>query len=229
MESIIYHHLGLGDMFICNGLVRHFCEQSQNITIFCKHHNLDSVTFMYRDLKNLKIVPVSGDEEAISLISSNYAQIKDLKVVGFNKLKFTSLKSFDKQFYEIAEIPHDYKWSKFFVKRNNEKEQIIYDTLVKDDDYIFIHEDAKRNFLIDRSKVNSNLSVVTPDVNVTSNIFDYISIIENAKEVHCIDSSFISMIDLLNVNNHLFFHKYARTPNDAFVVPSLKLNWTVYT
>jgi hypothetical protein len=224
----VYHHLGLGDMLICAGMIRHFYQTCDELTIFCKKHNLTSVKFMYRDLQNLKIISVSDDCEAVEFINSNIHETDNLKVIGFNKLNSNLNISFDQQFYEMANIPHDHKWSKFFIERDSQKEQIVYDSLVKDDDYIFIHEDVKRNFTINRSKINTNLNVVIPDTNITPNIFDYISVIENAKEVHCIDSSFISMVDLLNVNDHLFYHKYARTPNSTFFVPSLKLNWTVY-
>lgn len=31
-------------------------------------------------------------------------------------------------------------------------------------------------------------------------------IIENAKEIHCVDSCFLSLIDLLQISGHKYFH-----------------------
>ena len=49
----IYHHLGLGDHIICNGLIRNLINYDDKYFMFIKQHNLVSVKFMFRDLKNI--------------------------------------------------------------------------------------------------------------------------------------------------------------------------------
>ena len=57
MDTYIHQHARLGDMILCNGLVRHLLEKTYKrgkIYIFCRSRNLRSVKFMYRDEKELK-------------------------------------------------------------------------------------------------------------------------------------------------------------------------------
>src|SRR3989344_7609695 len=49
-----FHH-GMGDELICNGLVREYCKKYEAVDIFCIVRNYPSVSFMYRDLTNLRI------------------------------------------------------------------------------------------------------------------------------------------------------------------------------
>ena len=73
--------------------------------------------------------------------------------------------------------------------------------------YIFIHEDAR--FKLDRSKLPSDIRIISPEDTLTPCICDYAKLIENAKEVHCIESSFTFMIDLMGLNKFVA-HRYAR-------------------
>ena len=43
----IYHHLGLGDHIICNGLVRFLQKKHNQVSLFCYQHNIENVSFMY--------------------------------------------------------------------------------------------------------------------------------------------------------------------------------------
>ena len=54
--NIIYHHLGLGDHIICNGLVRRLINNNETFGLFVKKQNVKNVEFMFKDLKNLKMV-----------------------------------------------------------------------------------------------------------------------------------------------------------------------------
>lgn len=56
----IFHHLGLGDHIICNGLVRVFKEKYETLNVFCHPYHLGSVEFMYRDDDKINAVPVGG-------------------------------------------------------------------------------------------------------------------------------------------------------------------------
>jgi hypothetical protein len=75
-------------------------------------------------------------------------------------------------------------------------------------DYIFIHDDKSRNYVIDESIFNkNNLKIIRPIKGVTENIFDYCKIIQNSVESHFIDSSFRLMCDSLNLKTkHIYYH-----------------------
>ena len=60
MDTYIHQHGKLGDMILCNGLVRHLLKKKykkNKIYIFCRSQHLKSVNFLYRDQKRIKLIP----------------------------------------------------------------------------------------------------------------------------------------------------------------------------
>lgn len=227
---LIYHHLGLGDHIMCHGIVREYCKKYDKAALFSLPRNLASVSFMYRDIPNLEII--GGDEAFIkNYLAQNGAKYDSVKIIGFEYLNRQSGEPLEKQFYKIAGVDLAKKWDGFFVKRDFEKEKALYDRLAPKTDYVFLHEDAPRNYRIDRKKIGRKYKIFEPDPKLTENLFDYCSIIEKAKEIHVIDSSFMFLIDCLaykNPEQKLFLHRYARE-NEAWKFPILKKNWRILT
>jgi hypothetical protein len=214
-EIYLYHHLGLGDNISCHGIVRYHCENYKKVYIFCKERNFENVSYMYNDLKNLEII-IADDEEAISYLRKN--NINNLKIIGFN---LNTNENFELQFYKMAGVPIEYKHSKFFINRDIEKEKNLFDSLeIKENEYIFIHDGG---FKLKEEFINPELKVVKPDSN---DFFDWIYVIENAKEIHCIDSSFLCLADILNLDSKikLYNHRYCRNYPD-YIKLYTKKNW----
>ena len=55
-RGILYTHLYLGDQLICNGLVREYCKTHDKVAVSCTPQFYESISFMYRDLPNLRII-----------------------------------------------------------------------------------------------------------------------------------------------------------------------------
>lgn len=92
-DLYIYHHLGLGDHIVCNAIIRNYAKEYDKIYLFIYPHNLESVSFMYRDLKNIEFIQVYDQEvERIIINKTNVLKI------GFGKLDVKNYK-FDKSFY----------------------------------------------------------------------------------------------------------------------------------
>jgi len=202
----IYHHLGLGDHIICNGLVRSIINKNKKYKMFVKPHNLTSVSFMFRDLKNLSFI-VGDDSFVRDFIIQNKLTTNDLIIAGFNR--HPNSKEFDDSFYLQNNLPFNYRWDKFYVKRDLEREKKLFDNYnVKEKEYVFIHDDHDRDIKIDESRIiNKNLQIVKPNKNLTDNIFDYCYLLENSAEIHFIDSSFRLLYDsLLPQKEMLFYH-----------------------
>ena len=60
--------------------------------------------------------------------------------------------------------------------------------------------------------------------------FDYLKIIENASEIHCIESSFAALIESLEYSIPKYAHRYARpeAKNDFRHEFTYRSNWHVY-
>ena len=231
----IYHHLGLGDHIICNGLVREL-SRGKDAAVPCKKHNFPSVEYMYRDAKNITVIPIQDDSEANRL-----CQGKNHVKIGFKKKLG---KPFDKSFYDIAKIPFEKRWDSFYIKRDERTESKLYKKLnPQNKSYIFVHDDSSRDINIEYDF--GSKFVIRPDKRYTDIIFHYAQLIENADEIHCIDSSFKSFADSLDLSNkktvkkttlpngesmnieksNLYFHIYLRQEYLKFGHTSCRNNW----
>lgn len=203
----IYHHLGLGDHIICNGLVRSIINPNEEYKMFVKPHNLISVSFMFKDLKNLSFL--EGDDIfANNYIKNNNINKTDLIIAGF--YRHPSSKSFDESFYLQNNLHFNKRWNNFYVSRDLESENNLFNIFnLKKNEYIFIHDDLSRNYIIDESLIENknNLKIVRPMKGLTDNIFDYCKIISDSYSSHFIDSSFRLMCDSLSLKTeNIFYH-----------------------
>ncbi len=209
----IYHHLGLGDHIICNGMVRHFYNQYGSIGLFCKEHNRSNVEYMYRDLKDIEIISFDDKFDADIQCKKYVHQndlYRDLIKIGFEKMNSTLSESFDKDFYRIADVPFSVRFEEFYIKRNVKKEKEVLDTLNPNNEkFIFVHDDPDRGFEIDLSKVSTKYKIIKNDKNFL--VFNYIKLLEKAEEIHFMQSSFKELICSYNLKKpKLYQHNYVR-------------------
>jgi hypothetical protein len=223
----IYHHLGLGDHIICNGLVRSLIKKDEQYKIFVKPHNLETVKFMYRDLNNLNFIE-SNDEQTISYIKNNNILDQDLILAGF--VQHPLADDFDDSFYLQNNIPFEYRWSKFKCDRDLHKEKALFNKFnVKENEYVFLHDDISRNYEIDTSYViNKDLPIIRPIKGYTENSFDYCYLMQNSIESHFIDSSFRLIFDSLQLrDSNIFFHINLKNNINRGYKPHSKLKFTI--
>ena len=215
MSVTILHHLGLGDQIMLNGMVRHFAE-NEHVYIYCKKCHEDSVKFMYRDINDkvtLILVETTHIQEIRNKIPSG-SRIIPLATYGMDDASWTNYTkstNWAHGVYLQAKVNPLYMYTKF---------KVIQDSSIQivppPKDYIFVHDDHERNRFIN---VDTDMFVYKPHSKLidkqqeffqcdNSNIFSYIWIIENAREVHCMNSSYNWMIELLKLGDKKtnFFH-----------------------
>jgi len=220
-EIYIYHNLGLGDHIICNGLVRSYAKKYDLVWVFCKPHNANNVEYMYRDNDRILTLPMD-QKDIMGFIQLNREPCLIVRSVSeFNDV-------FDVHIYKKAKLDFMYKWSMFGLVRDSGREKRLFIRLglKENDEYIFVHDQQER--LINESRLPKGFKVVKP-IHLDGFIFDYLYTIERAKEVHCIDSSFINLIDCLQLRDKgLFFHKYVRIGSSGEKrTPTLVSEWKV--
>jgi hypothetical protein len=225
----IYHHLGLGDHLMCNSIVRIYAAQHKELTLFCKQHNVPSVSFMYKDLPNINI-SIGDDDHAIKHLLT--VPNEDKLIIGFSHpgCMGPSGGSVDDMFYSHANISLEKRWTNFNVKRNLKTEIELFNRLgLKEQHYIFVHDDSGRGASINLDLIKSPLPIIIPKKSTTDNIFDYCHIIEHAKQIHCIDSSFKILVEHLNTTRNLFFHTYPKLKinslSKGWGIPTSKKEW----
>ena len=233
MDTYIHQHGRLGDMILCNGLIRYLLRnkyKKNKVYIFCRSRHLKSVNFMYRDQKRIKIIPFNEnpklkDEKLLAKYETNKARniiekIKLKKKINFINIGFKNYHktknlnpdiSFpwpcDIVFYKQFNIPFKYRFSKSYWKRDKTSEKRLFKKLVGiNQSYAFVHDDKDRNFIIDAKNINSNLKIIKNDKKEL--IFNFGLILERAKEIHIMESSFRQVIEVLNTKNKkLYLYK----------------------
>jgi len=204
----IYQHLGLGDHIICNGLIRELQKLYGDITLFVKPIYLQTVKAMYADNSRINLV-ARWDAQVPYFIQEHEIKSEDYIKIGHEFLKQDI--SFDRSFYEQMGIDFEKRWSSFFVPRNKERENALYSRLVLDKDYLFIHAAPELGHGL--KNIPTNYFKIIPHKNITDNIIDYCKIIENAKEIHCYQSSFSHLVDSIPTTGKLFLHMYTKRHN----------------
>lgn len=206
----IYHHLGLGDHIICNGMIRHLCKNYDEVILFCLSETFENVNYMYRDLDNLKIYIFDNESQICDFIEDESVKNNLIKV-GFNNLKYYAENKidFDVGFYDLVGLNYDLRFFEFYVERDLEEENRVYKELNPNNEkYIFIHDDPIRGYKISMDRINTEYKIIKNDTRFL--IFNYIKLFENAEEIHCMQSSMKDLINSYKINAKLYFHNYVR-------------------
>lgn len=197
----IHHHLGLGDHVICNGLVRYLSRTSE-IKLFCKIENLANISVMYSDNKNIEIINVYNDAEAEKIAAEKSSEnINYIRLgVGLNG-NWPNNMDWAEVFYYQVNIPYSYSWEYF--KYNKPLTQ----NSVPSEPYVFLCSQGSDR--VDRLNYEEVRSGLTKIYSNNGKFFDNIDLIENAEEIHCVNSSYIHLIERIKTNSKtkLVYHK----------------------
>ena len=223
-KLFIHHHLGLGDHLDCNGMVRYILKHSHydKVAVFSKSNYFHMIDHMYRDTDDIEVWEVDKNDEYSSVAKviqrENKSQCPpEILIVGHEHYPGPEAeKRLNKNcwefFYEQINMPYSVRYDYFHVERDLEEEQRVFNKLNPNNEpYIFIHEDADRGFELNRDHfLDKSLRTVENDI--SENIFHFTKIIEEAKEIHCMESSFKTLIDIYAKQDNIFYHDFRTQP-----------------
>jgi hypothetical protein len=213
-------HYGFGDYVVCYGLVKELSKRYDKIVLFVKPHRshlqIENVKRLYSSIENVEINTNDPGDDVFYIGWDEYA-----KAILNNPLL-----QCQRFFYDQVGVPFNLMWDNFYFKRDMKKEKEIYHSLgLEGVDYVFLHDDPTRNFIINR-KYLPDIRIVhlieLPDIS----ILDTLYLVEKAKEVHMTNTGLVSFVDQMAIkHNCLNYHKYPRPLE--FEQPILKLNWKI--
>lgn len=208
--TYIYQHLGLGDHFICNGLVRRLVRGDRRYRLFAKPHNLPTVAFMFRDLPNIEVVP-GDDHVAVSTIQSDPAA--EVIQIGFREVDPDGPITWDESFYLMHGVDFSVRWDGFHYERDLAREEALLNMANPGGGpFVLVHSTGSDGVdRVDWSLVRRDVEVIRVSP-LTDNMLDWRLAAERAQEVHCVESSFHVLVDSLDLpGKPLFFHTKLRT------------------
>jgi len=217
-EIAILFHFGLGDHIIVNGIVNYLISKNNKITLFIKSNVKNHLVYLYKD-KNVNLVEIT--EESLKDTLTEYEKNNNNKVfkIGFDNVGSIP---FNLAFYQLTNLPYSFSYKYFSAPLEPTLENKIYELLVREkniNDFVLVHNESSQG--MQNLKINTSLPkiYITKSSDPFGNIFFYKKIIKNAKEIHCLDSSFLHVVERFQTDAKLFFH-------DIFIA-SVKLtkNW----
>lgn len=232
--ALILAHQGLGDHIVCNGLYRSLAIQHSYCVIPVVRRYFDEISKMLEDESRIMVysVPNSYWQEYFIQLQKQFKKkyrIVNLGSFGIDFMKDRNVR-LDASFYRQADVPLENRWSHFYFPRDPLKEQSLLSELTTPETpYIFLHEDKGRHFTIDRSLIRRDMPIVTPVLESSFFLTNYSKVIENATEIHCIESSFAAFIESINPNGKKFAHRYARPEarDDFRFEYTYKTQWSI--
>ncbi|MGI9461441.1 MAG: hypothetical protein ACR2NY_02555 [Alphaproteobacteria bacterium] len=235
-------HGGLGDMLVLNGMVRHLAKKYKIILVIMWRTRHEA-KFLLQDIDDLSFYIIYSDHNIAPIINGvhyhyNHWKIKMLKKCGFHfqtmgtYLPNPSITNYAKEekkgqvhdiLYQDMNMPINWRYDKFELCRNKKNENDFYHRAIKflkTKNYIVVHDDPKRNFMINHKKIPNHKNKKTKIFYIGKDrcaiknhtIFDTITLLEKAKSFHGFDSSFMWLIELLKLKTPSYLHATKARP-----------------
>ena len=227
-RAFVYTHLGLGDMYWMNGAVRYLATAYDEVHVVCKKKYEVNALAMYADDPSIKLFLIDDDadlhpwpirrhffaDQGFSVYSCGFFAPKPDKAIY--ELPYS--------FYDDMAIPRDIRTRYFHVPRTEEARKLA-DTFVGRP-YVLVHQQSSVKKLAIVSKLRAagekrllldlnenHYSVGDEEYKLAQSVvnkpvLDYTYLLENAEELHMIESSIYclaSHLDLSKVGRRICY------------------------
>jgi hypothetical protein len=218
-KGCLYFHQGWTDIINCLPLINYYAKTYEEVVVVIREDSKPILDYYINGLNNVKMF--YAPKYVLDSSMLNLPPDIDVLYHGYHdKLRKDKYAGkfdeggmyFVKGFYEFYEIPFINKVNCFELKRNKELEETKYKEFVEKygEDYILFHDDQNTP----GGSTGINLNDILADRNnavnlnsITTNVFDYVKVLENAKEIHLVDSIWAATCYLLDSKYELFKDK----------------------
>ena len=119
-KIFLFCHQAIDDYMSCNGLIRLFSEQYEEIIIPVKESNFEFVKLMVGDLKNVNVISIIDDNNGFNIYLDSYKNSYRFIGLGFwgkNPAEFDPSSPED-SFYEQLGVDPQLRFDKFYVSED---------------------------------------------------------------------------------------------------------------
>jgi hypothetical protein len=211
-KAILLFHQGWTDIINCLALLSYYSKIYTDLTLIIRSEAAPLVNSYLKD----SIIKVNFyNKEDIDLNSKSIIESYE----GYDKLFHgewdiyrdddyrgryqASENFFVEKFYIEYDIPYSTRVDSFTFVRDLEREETVYNKFVNNHGavYVLSHEDQKRGLKL--HDFESEWPVINLDGRSDS-FFEYIKILQNAKEIHMIDSVWAAFVYQLDTKLRIF-------------------------
>ena len=132
-------------------------------------------------------------------------------------------------YYKEFKIPFKKRFEESYWKRDRVSEKKLFNKMIKKNEkYIFVHDDPNRNIFLKNTHFDKGIKKIVRN-NIKENIFNYGQILENATEIHIMESSIRQILEVLNIKTKKLFLYKGRGGEHDIELYNKKLNKFVGT
>lgn len=198
----------LGDYVVMNGLINHFASLCDRLYLPVRVSLYDNICQMFENNRSI-IVASHTDFSAVDkmIVDEAWGVINEPDIMFVNQVPVF----WDEQIYTFYDIPFSYRYINFTLPNNLDKSKELYDRVVKNERYVLIHQ--KFGSTIDKvdlklPRLEESVQVIELNEQLSPNIIDYIDLIANAEQIHCVPSCIFCLVDSVvsTTAAKLFYH-----------------------
>jgi hypothetical protein len=225
-DDMIFPKIGnMGDSFVTSAIVRHFSKMCNKIHVPVAAWQIPTLTTLFQDDPGIQVMAYSDNLSLDPFIKqNNLVKINSPPIyTQGNQKDGISAVLWDEQWYTFYDLPFSLRYSGFHLPRNLKSSENLYDRLYKDRPYVLVHKHIRNNEYVSidlqsyRSQFDlkplNNFDIIEIEPSVTPNILDWLDLIRNASEIHCIPSCIFCLVDgMVNQTKaKLFYHNIRRS------------------
>jgi hypothetical protein len=226
MEILLTHYTGLGDYFICNGLVNFTSQFVDKIFLPIPDVIQPTLQCLYSENPKIELFVIPPEEyskcDGSTMIE--FANKHNLDILKVHWGKPYLWPSFEKDMYESINLDYNIRYNYFHAPKSP-KEEKVFDYLIKQKPYCLVNYECGAGKI--PYNVATSLPIVFVERGITDNFLDFMKVIREADEIHCLDSSMYHLVENINVKAKLYFHHVRYRPDELYkrITPSKK--WIV--
>jgi hypothetical protein len=235
-EAFVYSHLGLGDMFWMNGAVRYLATAYDEVVVVCKERNKANVAAMYADDPSIKIFSIEDDYVLYPFQARRqFIEDQGVKIYVCGQHVPSPIYEFPHSFYDDFGLDRTIRTLYFHVPEMAEALELYKKVCETSPTYIVIHQQSSTKTLPIWEHVQANHAQADniPLLDVNKNHYEsghpfysvaelvvgrpllhYKTLLENATEIHLLESSlycFASHLDLTRVRGKFCYDAYDKS------------------
>lgn len=122
---------------------------------------------------------------------------------------------YDEYKYAVAGVPFTEKWNlREAIRRDFQREYALFRRLAPESPYCVAHMRGS-NWKVDLKHVKSNLPIVEIDPAQSESVFDWITLLEFATQIVCVDSCIANLVDQLRLPQQKMLFLRDRLPGTS--------------
>jgi hypothetical protein len=222
-KCIVYGHLGMGDMYWMNGAVRYFATIYDEVVVLCKTNNVSNVNEMYKDDCHILVWPVPFDVN-ISDVTRN---LSEHVMIACGVAAGKGAHYYPDSFYDDMNIPAFVR-TYYFHHAYSHASDLLY-AQIPEREYVVVHENKSSTSIDIMSTMNPDRTLT---LNIGKNVYPkghrfydvaqmfvnaplghYIKTLENATELHLVESSLSCLATHLDLSRVKEKRIYLASPN----------------